>query len=388
MAHAIYAPSSASRWTECGASIVLSAFYPDTTNPAAEFGTDIHEACEIILNLDDVHSETAASNLEIFNKYPDRFDEIYMHITNYLGYVSDLKLLSNVECQIEKRVHVSSAIYGTADCIAHDTVDNVLYVIDLKTGRVGVSAENNLQLSIYALGAIAEMGGAYSTIETVVLVIAQATNSEKPIDEWVVPDHVDYFKNLSKKLSNAVSKAEQYKSQYAEFSALGADAFKTGDWCKYCKALANCPARNLEIQAYIKPDMATMPNVYELSADKITKILDAKPLIEKYLKAVEEIAKTKIEFGENLSGYTLKDSVSNRSWIDENKVRNYFSEHHPDKIGLIDQPSVLKSPAQLEKLIIKNKKDLLKFTTRHKIGTRLVKTKASNNLIEGDLNHG
>ena len=84
-------------------------------------------------------------------------NEMLTHTDTYLDYIRDvsIKLPAVPFVEVEKRVDFSKYVpegFGTADCIMIQ--GNTLFVIDFKYGKgVPVSAEENPQMMLYALGA-------------------------------------------------------------------------------------------------------------------------------------------------------------------------------------------------------------------------------------------
>lgn len=80
-----------------------------------------------------------------------------IHTDTYIDYIRDvsIKLPATPFVEVEKRVDFSDYVpegFGTADCIMIQ--GNTLFVIDFKYGKgVPVSAEENPQMMLYALGA-------------------------------------------------------------------------------------------------------------------------------------------------------------------------------------------------------------------------------------------
>jgi len=152
--HAKLSASKSLRWLNCPGSIKAQEPYPDTTNIHAERGIKAHKLAELLL--------TNESSVDIGN-----YDQqMLRNVAKYVDYVK--VLAENCRYQsVEEMVDYSEyawglEAYGTADAIIVDN-DRVLHVVDLKYGRVKVSAVNNTQLQLYALGFMSVRPGGYFT---------------------------------------------------------------------------------------------------------------------------------------------------------------------------------------------------------------------------------
>lgn len=112
--------------------------------------------------------------------------------------------------------------YGTADCLIYN--NNELYVVDFKYGRgVLVSAKNNEQMLIYAIGCVDRFK---LRPEKITLIIYQPRKSN--ISEWTL----------------SIFELEKFKNDIlrptAQIAHQGKGERKKGDWCKFCKHKYNC----------------------------------------------------------------------------------------------------------------------------------------------------
>ena len=133
MSHAIFSPSSSGIWLNCPASLRLSEGLPDTTNEASERGTRIHKTAEALLLGTEVEHPEHVDDAQPYVDFVQRETHPAMHWHR----------------MIERRVRLTAECYGTADILAVRGIHDAK-VIDLKTGRIPVSAKDNPQLQIYA----------------------------------------------------------------------------------------------------------------------------------------------------------------------------------------------------------------------------------------------
>ena len=161
-AHAILSASGAHRWMHCIPSAKLEEQFPDTTFQAAKEGTLAHEIAEakLLHYFDTLNFKKSqlkrrlnkAKKSELYASEMEHFTDEYLDFAKASAMAYD----ATPHVAIEKRLDLTEYIpggFGTADCVIIG--DGVLHIIDLKYGKgVPVSAENNPQMMIYALGAI------------------------------------------------------------------------------------------------------------------------------------------------------------------------------------------------------------------------------------------
>ena len=160
--HALLSASGASRWLKCPPSARLEDELPDTTSEFAKEGTVAHEVCEILLrkHLGLIAKATATKNINKLKK-DKLFDaEMLGHANDYIDYITEKVKSDDAAVLVEEQLDFSKFVpegFGTGDCIIIQ--DGVLTIIDFKYGKgVSVSAEDNPQMKLYALGAVEMFG--------------------------------------------------------------------------------------------------------------------------------------------------------------------------------------------------------------------------------------
>ena len=234
--HAKLSASSAHRWMACTASPGLEAQFPDTTSPYAAEGTEAHTWAE------------RAAYARIYR--PDEFFDVngcdvamLEAAVSYADLVRKRYQEAKTRCPdplicLEERVDFSAWVpqgFGTADCLI--IADGVLEVIDFKYGKgVRVSAEDNPQMMLYALGAWYFYEDLYD-IQTVRMTIFQPRITDEPSTA-----EMTVFQ-----LKDWASTVLQPKAEEA-FNGLG--KFCPGEkQCRFCRASAQCRARSEEMLA-------------------------------------------------------------------------------------------------------------------------------------------
>ena len=176
--HAVLSASSSERWLNCPPSARLCEAYEDKGSDYAAEGTDAHALCEFRLKQAlGIPADNPIENLSWYN------EEMEDCAAVYAAYVTELLETAKQTCTdsvilIEQRVDFSRWVqdgFGTADCIV--IADGELNIVDYKHGKgVEVSAVDNPQMMLYALGALEIFDGIYD-IDTVRMTIYQPRKS-------------------------------------------------------------------------------------------------------------------------------------------------------------------------------------------------------------------
>ena len=160
--HAFHSPSHAAIWGTCTAAPELEKNIPDSGSPYAAEGTLAHAIAELKLN----KKFTPMSAGEYKKKLAElKADPLYQpemdgHTDTYIDEIVKTchAFPERPYIVAEKRLdmgHIVPDCFGTADCIV--LCGDTLHIFDFKYGKgVPVSAGNNPQLRLYALGAVSE----------------------------------------------------------------------------------------------------------------------------------------------------------------------------------------------------------------------------------------
>ena len=152
-AHALLSASSAHRWLACPPSAVAAEAYPQQDTDFTREGTLAHEVAEAIAKGCDQYTDDIGPTLPITN-------EMVECATGYRDYIQELTKSDDAIVLLEQRVDFSPWVpdgFGTCDCILIQ--GDTLTIIDYKYGvGVAVSAVDNPQMKLYALGALNDYG--------------------------------------------------------------------------------------------------------------------------------------------------------------------------------------------------------------------------------------
>ena len=298
--HAKLSASSSARWLACPPSALLNAQVSDTASDFAREGTCAHELAEYKVNKFLGHNvRDPTENLDFFDT------EMAECTDSYLQYITEeMAKYRKPVVMVEQRLNFSSYVpdgFGTGDCII--ITDEVLTVIDFKYGKnVLVSAENNSQMMLYALGALDMFGILYDFKEIRMVIfqprmenVSEYTISVEKLLEW----------------------AENTLKPTAQLAAEGKGEFQVGEHCRFCKVKATCRKRaehNLMLAQY---DFA-MPA--ELEDTEITAILEKADKLVSWVNDIKDYALSQALAGRHWTGWKLIEGKSNRKYTDENAV--------------------------------------------------------------------
>ena len=272
--HAVLSASSSERWINCPPSARLCEAYEDKGSDYAAEGTDAHSLCEFRLKQAlGIPADDPIENLSWYN------EEMEDCAAGYAAYVSELLETAKQTCAdplilIEQRVDFSRWVqdgFGTADCIV--IADGVLNIVDYKHGKgVEVSAVDNPQMMLYALGALEIFDGIYD-IDSVRMTIYQPRKSNISVCIMEKDGLLEWAQNDL-----------TYK---AKLAYEGGGDFHCGEWCRFCKAKAECRERAEANLALARYDFEEPPL---LTDEEIAGILDKVDALTAWAADVKEYA--------------------------------------------------------------------------------------------------
>ena len=225
--------------------------------------------------------------------------------------VEDVKLTGcTPTVLIEQKVDFSRWVkdgFGTADCIV--IANKTLNIVDYKHGKgVEVSATDNSQMKLYALGALEIVDYIYD-IEDVKMTIFQPRK-----------DNVSVFRITKEELLEWANTTLSHKAQLAYE---GKGEFNCGEWCRFCKAKAECRERaeaNLELAKYEFQTPAL------LTDEEISEILTKVDALTAWASDIKEYALQQAISGKEWNGWKLVEGRSNRKYTNEAVVANVVSD--------------------------------------------------------------
>ena len=302
--HAVLSASSSERWLNCPPSARLCETYEDKSSDYAAEGTDAHALAEARLKQAlGIPTEDPVENLTWYNA------EMEDCAQGYAAYVVELLETAKQTCSdpvvmIEQRVDFSRWVpggFGTGDCIC--IAEGLLNIVDLKYGAgIEVSADHNPQMMLYALGALEIFDDIYD-IEEIRMTIYQPRKSNISIFE------------MSK--DALLTWADTELTEKARLAYEGQGNFSCGEWCRFCKAKAECRERaiyNLRLAQY------AFLNPALLQDEEIADILGRIDALTSWASDVKEYALQQAISGKEWTGWKLVEGRSNRKYTSEADV--------------------------------------------------------------------
>ena len=302
--HAVLSASSSERWLNCPPSARLCEAYEDKGSDYAAEGTDAHTLCEFRLKQAlGIPVEDSIENLTWYN------EEMEECAQGYAAYVVELLETAKQTCtdpvvMIEQRVDFSRWVkegFGTADCIV--IADGIMNICDYKHGKgVEVSAVGNPQMRLYALGALEIFDDIYD-IEEIRMTIYQPRKSNISIDAMEKADLLRW------------ADTELYEK--AEMAYAGQGDFRCGEWCRFCKAKAECRERaeaNLALAQYDFQAPALLDD------SEIAEIISKVDALTAWASDVKEFALQQAISGKEWTGWKLVEGRSNRKYTSDAAV--------------------------------------------------------------------
>lgn len=340
--HALLSPSSAHRWLHCTPSARLEATLPEPKRKAGQKdfsgeGTLAHSLSEAKLRfqLNQIGSEEYDKEIELIKQNPLYSEELEEVSDTYVNYVRSQAGIED-KVFVEARVDIGEYVvesFGTSDCVIISK--NRLTVIDLKAGGgVPVSAINNEQLRLYALGAYERYKAEFPEIKEVRTVIVQ------PRLDSITDDHTT--------IAKLVEWGRYYVKGRAQKAYLGTGDFVPGEkTCQWCRAKAQCKARADFNTELAKQDFKDPPL---LSEEEVIEVLAKAQDLRTWANDVEEYALDKA-VKENIipAGFKLATTKTHRKISDNQLAAAVLVEKGMPVEQIWNQPT-LKSIPNLEKI--------------------------------------
>ena len=345
--HATLSASGAHRWIACTPSALLEAKFPDSYNESAEEGTFAHAWAEVQLKkFFKLGNQDKLNQLEKEMKEDKWYSAgLAEYVDEYVSMVTSLaddNSVIKIEDQLDFGKWVPGG-FGTGDAVFIS--DNKLTVCDLKYGKnVPVSAIDNPQLRLYALGAYEAYNFLYD-IEEVRVMICQPRNGGISEETLTVEELLAW--------------GEQVK-EIAEKAIKGAGETVAGEHCRFCKAATQCKALRDYNLAGIDPAKGCDDL---MSPEELAVVFSRADGIISYLNSVKAFCLDRALQGRPLPGYKLVEGRSNRKYTDEQKIADELLEagykdfYKPQQlIGITDMQKLLgkkKFEAMLSEYLIK-----------------------------------
>ena len=392
---AVFRPSSATRWLMCVGSTQLAASAPKErrSSPYAREGTAAHfvaqqalegirqpdEWTDRMVQLDEKGLEGWFVDEEMVEKVGFYLDEINDRMTSETIAFTEHKMSLG---PIAPDDPLFDEVRGTGDRI-HVLPRKKVTIIDLKYGRGVPVAATSPQLKTYGIMALVNFQE-YGPFDEIEMVIVQPRLLNE--SDWVKLVSFDPGMLMTDFLGQVAVGLE---------AALEPDAPLTpGEHCRWCPAKTICPAlqrRSLQIAQsmftslvdeppvttytalapmpevviegdLVPPGAVVLPRIPDLDPGEIASILERRPLFDTWIEGIEKRAVALLEIGTKIPGWKLVQRTGNRRWKEEateGVIADLLRKEGGVKVGDMFTSPKLKSPAQIEKLLEKNKRGLI-----------------------------
>lgn len=301
--HAILSASSAHRWYSCTPSARLEQTFINPETEAAKEGTAAHALAEHKLK----KALHIRSNRPVSEYDSDEMEEC---TDSYVEYVMEQVSEAKERCKdpvvlIEQHLDFSEYVpegFGTGDCVI--VADDKLHIVDLKYGTgILVEAEENIQMKLYALGALKLFDALYD-IKEVSMTIFQPRREN--ISTWTIS------------VADLKAWADSALREKAQLAFNGEGEFVPGSWCTFCRAATKCRARAEEKLKLAEYEFKLPPI---LSDDEIEEILTIAPDLVKWANEISDYALDAVlNHGKQWKGFKVVEGRSVRKYQDEEAV--------------------------------------------------------------------
>lgn len=302
--HALLSASASERWLNCTRAPRLEETLPESTSEYAEEGRLAHSIAELKARKHFTKMTNRTYNAELKKLQADPLYQTEMdgYTDAYVEHLSEIAMSYKAmpHVALETRVDYSDYApegFGTSDCImiGGDTIS----VIDYKYGKgVPVSAENNTQMKLYALGALK----LYAPIFGDAIQNARVS---------VIQPRLDNFSSWGLTRTELEDWGRSAVAPRAKLAFAGEGEFAAGEWCRFCRARRTCRAR-AETNITLADFKQALPP--QLSDAEVGGVLTLGRQLKAWLSDLEDYALSACLEGREIPGWKAVEGRSNRQF--------------------------------------------------------------------------
>lgn len=327
-AHAKLSASGANKWVACSLSPQMEEGYEETETGYSKEGTIAHEFVEIeqrkALNM--IEPKEYDKKLAQIKRSEYFKDSMYHHVNTYVEYVLDIYNSAvnkglRAEVFIEHRLDLGAYIpegFGTSDnfVVAGDT----LHIIDFKFGFNYVSAYDNTQLKIYAIGAMEFLDWDFD-ISNVVLHIVQPRIGNISTYELTVNRLAIWAEDDLKKYAGIAFDPNK-------------GVLKAGSHCLYCKASHSCKTLKEEALKGVERFATKRPFKFEkMNDEEKAEVYTSLPLFKIWADNFKKHMESRASSGVKFEGLKVVEGASKRIVKNKSKlVEELESQGIPEEL--------------------------------------------------------
>lgn len=359
--HAILSPSAAHRWLHCTPAPRVEAEFPETTSEYAEEGRLAHSVCELAAKkkFTVMNNRTYNSRLKKLKADPKWDDEMLSTAATYVEHLTEHAMRFEhapyvaLEVQVDITDYAPEA-FGTCDCVMIG--GDELIITDYKHGKgVPVSAQDNPQMLLYALGALKLYRPIYGDMI-------------RRVSTYIDQPRLGSYDGASMTVEELLAWGESIKPK-ATAAFMGTGEFAPGEWCRFCRAKAKCRARanqNTALEDFKDciPLGRSIPMQAEYDAtgfkpsncltdEEIGALLVRAEGLVAWYNDLKEYALAACLNGKTIPGWKAVEGRSTRAWTDQDAALEALMAGGVEEAIIYDR--VPKTLAQLEKVIGKQR---------------------------------
>lgn len=359
--HAILSPSAAHRWLHCTPAPRVEAEFPETTSEYAEEGRLAHSVCELAAKkkFTVMNNRTYNSRLKKLKADPKWDDEMLSTAATYVEHLTEHAMRFEhapyvaLEVQVDITDYAPEA-FGTCDCVMIG--GDELIITDYKHGKgVPVSAQDNPQMLLYALGALKLYRPIYGDMI-------------RRVSTYIDQPRLGSYDGASMTVEELLAWGESIKPKAAA-AFMGTGEFAPGEWCRFCRAKAKCRARAnqntaLEVFKDCIPLGRSIPMQAEYDAtgfkpsncltdEEIGALLVRAEGLVAWYNDLKEYTLAACLNGKTIPGWKAVEGRSTRAWTDQDAALEALIAGGVEEAIIYDR--VPKTLAQLEKVIGKQR---------------------------------